>query len=155
MSKIKSRAVNESEWVTHEVDDQPMTIICHQGDVRIAPVDQIEINPEITVYHGKRVVIIDTVAKAWAEHILGYELENVAPDDRASSEAHIIGLCDLPIKLMQKCKKALPFFIKEPETYLHPSQQVKIADWMIAMTSNISEDGIFVKLPPEKENTNG
>lgn len=149
MSQIKSRVVGDSEWVTNEVGDSPMTLICHQGDVRIKPVDQIPITPEMTVYHGQRVVMIDPVARAWAEHILGYELENVAPDDRDVSEAHIIGLCDLPIKLMQKYKKALPFFIKEPETHLHPSQQSRITDWAIAMTKYVSDDGVFTTMPSE------
>ncbi len=151
MGKIKSRSVNESEWVTHEVDDKPVTFICHQGDVRVEPVDQVPITPEMTVYHGQRVVVIDPVAQAWAEHILGYRLENVAPDDRDISETHVIGLCDLPIKLMQKYKKLLPFFIKNPETYLHPAQTVKITDWVISMSNSISDNGIFAGMPPEGE----
>lgn len=152
MGEIKHRAVGEEDWTSTDVGDRPMTVICHQGDMRIKPTDQIPINPEITVYHGQRVVKIDPVGRAWAEYILGYELENLAPSDRDLSEAHVIGLCDLPIKLMQKCRKPLSFFIKEPETYLHPSQQCRIADWASTFSVNISDDGVFDKLPSRSLN---
>lgn len=150
MSKIKHRAVGTSEWIEEEIEDKPLSLLCHKGDVRLKPVDQIPLNPEMTVYHGQRVVNIDPVAKAWAEHILGYELEDITPEDRDISEAHVIGLCDLPVKLMQLKKQALPFFIEKPETYLHPSQQSNIADWAITISQNTTPDGVFETMPNER-----
>ena len=103
----------------------------------------------MTGYLGNRVVKIDPVAKGWIQYILGYELEDyIQPSDRPNSQAHVIGLVDLPIKLMQKKGGCLPFFIKEPETSLHPSQQARLADWSVAMTQNTDEDGRFHKLAP-------
>ena len=151
MAGIRSRAVGTSEWIEHKIDDDvPMTFICHQGDVRVEPIDQIPITPEMTVYHGQRVIEIDPVAQAWAEYILGYKLENMFPIERHISEAHVIGLCDLPLKLMQQHKRLLPFFIQEPETYLHPSQQARIARWLVVMINSLKDDGSF-DVYPENE----
>lgn len=155
MAGIRSRVIGQSEWVETDIGDKPLSVICHQGDVVVEPTDQIPIDSEMTVYHGKRVVKIDPVAKAWAEHILGYQLENISPDARDNTQAHVIGLCDLPLKLMQKYKRAIPFFIKLPETFLHPSQQVKIADWMSAMSQNVTANGTFTKMPPCQETGEG
>jgi len=149
MGGIKSRAVGETEWTESDIGEQPLTIICHQGDVRVEPTDQLPLDSEVTVYHGRRVVNIDPVAKAWAEHILGYQLENVPPEDRVLSEAHIIGLCDLPIKLMQTHKRILPFFVNEPETYLHPSQQSRVMDMFVSISNNLQDDGSFTVYPKE------
>lgn len=148
MGGIRSRARGESAWTETDIGDRPLNIICHQGGVLVEPTDQIPIDSEMTVYHGKRVAKIDPVGKAWAEHILGYELENILPSERDSAQAHVIGLCDLPLKLMQKYKRALPFFVKLPETFLHPSQQSKLADWMSAMSQHVSPEGVFTQMPP-------
>ncbi|NIQ04953.1 MAG: hypothetical protein GWO20_04220, partial [Candidatus Korarchaeota archaeon] len=93
------------------------------------------------------VVKIDPVAKAWAEHILGFSVDGMEPGNRPDQVCHVIGLTDLPVKLMQKAGHPLPFFIKEPEKGLHPSQQVKIADWSAAMVNNTQEDGSFNVMP--------
>ena len=149
MAGIRARGIGGA-WDEHDVGDRPLTLICHQGDMQVEATDQITLDIDVTRYHGNRVVKIDPVAKAWAEHILGYELEDyIQPSDRSNSQAHVIGLCDLPVKLMQKAGHPLPFFIKEPESFLHPSQQVCISNWMVAMTNHVQEDGSFNVLPAE------
>ena len=107
----------------------------------------------MTRYHGNRVVKIDPIAKGWIEYILGYELEDyIQPSDRSISQAHVIGLVDLPIKLMQQQGRYLPFFYKEPETSLHPSQQARIANFLINFQKYLGEDGSFVcPAPPVGE----
>jgi hypothetical protein len=149
MAGIRFRGIGQS-WQTEEVETKPITFICHKGDIQVEVPDSIELNIDMTRYHGNRVVKIDPVAQAWAEHILGYELEPyIQPSDRTASQAHVIGLCDLPVKLMQQQGRALPFFIKEPETFLHPSQQVNVTDWIVAMTNHTTPEGTFNVLPPE------
>ena len=140
-------------WTESEVETKPLTFICHKGDVQVDIPNTIALNMDVTRYHGHRVVTIDAVAQAWAEYILGYQLErDVLPQDRTNAEAHVIGLCDLPIKLMQKAGHPLPFFFREPETFLHPSQQTCIADWMATMTNCIDDNGGFYTLPPNERN---
>lgn len=149
MAGIRSRGIGGS-WDNHEIEDKPLTLICHSGDHQIEVPDAIEINYDVTRYHGHRVVKIDPIAIGWIQYILGYELEDyIQPSDRSNSQAHVIGLVDLPIKLMQKKGGCLPFFIREPETSLHPSQQSRLADWSVAMTQNTATDGSFLTIAPE------
>jgi hypothetical protein len=152
MAGIRARGIGGS-WTEHEVEDRPLTLICHKGDMQVEVPDAITIDIDMTRYHGNRVVKIDPFAKAWAEYILGYQLEDyIQPSDRSDSQAHVIGMCDLPIKLMQQQGKALPFFIKEPETFLHPSQQTCVTDWLVSMINNTTDDGSFTELPPNMRN---
>lgn len=152
MAGIRSRGMGGGQWQDHpEVTfDRPLNIICHAGNVQIEMSDVVEIDCDMTRYHGNRVVKIDPVAKSWAEHILGYQLErDLQPQDRSDSMAHVIGLCDLPIKLMQKAGRGLPIYVKEPETFLHPSQQCRIADFFSCISQNTnSSTGIFKVMPP-------
>jgi len=151
MAGIRSRGLGGGgKWNDHpEVElDKPLNLICHKGDMQVEIDDAIEINYDVTRYHGNRVVSIDSVAVAWIEKILGYQLErDLQPQDRPASQAHVIGLVDLPIKLMQKAGHGLPFFFREPETSLHPSQQVEIASFMSVICQNVGEDGSFTELP--------
>ena len=149
MAGIRSRGMGGGQWTDHEIEDKPLTFICHKGDQQIEVPDAIEMNFDVTRYHGKRVVNIDPVAKAWAEFILGYQIErDLQPQDRPDSLAHVIGLCDLPIKLMQKAKSGLPIFFKEPEMSLHPSQQVNVTEFLVALTNSLDpETGSFTSLP--------
>lgn len=147
MGGIRYRGIGSS-WDVADFGDKPLTIICHKGDIQVEATDQITLDTDVTRYHGERVVKIDPIAQAWIEFILGYELESfIQPSDRTVAQAHIIGLCDLPIKLMQKAGRPLPFFIKEPESFLHPSQQSCLADWATAMSNNVDENGRFYTLP--------
>lgn len=151
MAGIRSRGMGGGQWTEHPETDlsKPLTLICHAGNVQVDISDAIEINYDMTRYHGHRVVKIDPVAQAWAEHILGYQLErDLLPKDRPDSMAHVIGLCDLPIKLMQKAGHGLPIFIREPETSLHPSQQSKIADFLSQIAQHTdTETGVFTNFP--------
>lgn len=152
MAGIRSRAAGRM-WQDHpEVDlDKPLNIICHKGDIQVEIDDAIELNFDVTRYHGNRVREIDPIAQAWIEFILGYELErDLQPQDRHSSLAHVIGLVDLPIKLMQKAKSGLPIFFREPETSLHPSQVVLVTEFIVALTNNTQDDGGFYVLPTER-----
>jgi hypothetical protein len=151
MAGIRARGAGQM-WSDHEVEDKPLTLICHKGDVQVEVPDAIEIDYDVTRYHGKRVVNIDAIALAWIEFIMGYELEpHLKPEDRHNSLAHVIGLCDLPIKLMQKAKSGLPLFIREPETSLHPSQVVRATEFLVSMTNNVQDDGSFHVLPTEDQ----
>lgn len=151
MPGIRSRGMGGGQWTEHpEVElDKPLNIICHSGNVQIEMDDVIEINYDATRYHGHRVVKIDPVALAWVEFILGYQIErDLLPKDRPDSMAHVIGLCDLPIKLMQKAGHGLPIFIREPETSLHPSQQTRIANFLSCVSQHTNpETGSFTELP--------
>jgi hypothetical protein len=149
MAGIRSRHLSGGQWENHEIDDKPLTFICHKGDHQIDVPDAIEMNFDVTRYHGNRVEKIDPIALSWIEFILGYELErDLQPSDRPDSQAHVIGLVDLPIKLMQKAGSGLPIFFKEPETSLHPSQQVNVTNFLVALTNDLNpETGEFTTLP--------
>jgi len=151
MVGIRSRGMGGGQWTDHEDLDlsKPLTIICHEGNLQVDVTDAIEINFDYTRYHGNRVVKIDPVANAWIEYILGYQIErDLQPQDRPDSMAHVIGLCDLPIKLMQKAGQGLPIFIREPEVSLHPSQQRRVSDFLSAISQHTDNaTGSFTELP--------
>lgn len=103
---------------TMTVEVKPVTLICHKGDMKLEFPERIPLDPEQTVYHGRRVKSLhkDTerlVKPFFAEKIdtLGYW--------------HVLGLIDLSLKLRDM---GVPFAWVLPETYLHPSQQVELAD---------------------------
>jgi len=150
MAGIRSRGMGGGKWTEHpDVKlDKPLNLICHKGDMQVEVDDAIELNYDVTRYHGNRVVNIDPVAKVWIEKILGYQLErDLLPKDRPNSMAHVIGLVDLPIKLMQKAGHGLPFFVREPETSLHPSQVVEISSFLSVFCQNVDDNGCFTDLP--------
>lgn len=144
---VSTRSKGEKEWKDTEIDTQPMTFICHKGDIEVKPKDDfLEMNPEVTVYHGERVNNIDPMAAEWIEHILGYPL--VDKEDRAMSDKHVIGLCDLSVKLT--AKGAGKLFVSLPETYLHPAQVANISDFFITLNKGKFIDGKFIIDPPKK-----
>ena len=144
MAGISSRAKGQVEFERTEIDLKPLTVVCHQGNVEVKPDDDyLQLTPEYTKYHGYRVDKIDPDAVSWIDHILGYPL--IAKELRGDSDAHIIGLCDLSIKFMKMGYGK--FFIKEPETHLHPSQQSKLADFLTHMTSSNGQEGFSYAKP--------
>ena len=155
--KFKYKGIRDSEWQEHQTSiEQPLQIICHQGDTQVDSDEHIPMNYEVTTYHGERVVNIDPVAKAWAEYILNFSLDGIAVEDRTKAMQHVIGMCDLPIKLMQKAKSGLPIFFKEPETSLHPSQQSNIACFLGQLATKTDNDtGIFTVMPDKLYDIDG
>ena len=148
MAGIRSRVAG-GQWEDHEIEDRPLTFICHNGQFEIDAPETIELNYDVTRYHGNRVENIDPVALAWIEFILGFQIErDLKPQDRPDPQAHCIGLVDLPIKLCQKAGHGLPFFFKQPETFLHPAQQARITNFLIVLQKELDpETGSFTALP--------
>ncbi len=153
MAGIRSRKLGGGKWTDHPETDlsKPLTLICHQGNVELEMDDVIEIDYDVTRYHGNRVVRLDPIAKVWIEYILGFQIErDMLPKDRPNLIAHVIGLVELPIKLMQKAGHGLPIFIREPETSLHPSQHIRVAHFLTTMSQDLDPDtGEFTTLPPD------
>lgn len=146
MGRLRHRGISSQQWEETEIEDKPLSIVCHKGDMVVESDEHITLTVKETQYHGERVVKIDPVAQKWIEYILGFEI----PDHRTPAVMHVIGFVDLPIKLMQKYKRGLPFFLKEPETFLHPSQQACIGDFLAAISQHVMDDGSFDVEPPER-----
>jgi len=127
MTNILHKTKGKKDWEESEIGDKPLILICHQGNVDIKPEeDFITLDPEVTMYHGSRVKNIDSLAIPYIETILGYPMVNI--EERGLSDSHIIGLVDLLFKL-----KGSKFFIKQPETYLHPKQQQNLGSFLISL----------------------
>lgn len=148
--RFKYKTVHEKEWSEQETD-KPLTFVCHKGDIQVDSDEHIPMNHEVTTYHGQRVVKINPVAKLWAEHILGFSVDGIDPEDRTDAIAHVIGLTDLPVKLMQTNSRKLPFFFKEPEMFLHPAQQSKVTDWIVSLMNHTDDNGIITFTPENLE----
>lgn len=127
MSQILHKKKGAKLWKTSTLEDQQFIIICHQGNVDVKPTeDFIILDPEITVYHGSRVKNINCLAIPHIEAILGYPIVNIK--ERGLSDSHIIGLVDLLFKL-----EGSKFFIRQPETYLHPKQQQALGIFLTSL----------------------
>lgn len=148
-TKVLSKAKGQKNWQEHELDSQPLTVICHQNDIDVKPdpKDMPEMNSEVTTYHGERVVKIDPDAIPWIEYLQGYPVVDI--EDRALSDKHIIGLVDLLIKFAKQGLTRI--FIKEPETHLHPKQQARIMNFISALMKAGAGPSFKIKDPPTDE----
>ena len=143
---LLTRSKGKKKWEGTEIETKPLTVICHQNDLDVKPDDMPEMDSEVTTYHGERVVKIDENAIPWIEYLQGYPVVDI--EDRAISDKHIIGLCDLLIKFAKQGLGRI--FIKEPETHLHPSQQARVMTFINAlMEAGLGED-FKIEGPPEE-----
>ena len=78
--KIQIRAVCEREPKKYDIAGQ-LVIVCHKGDMHVKAVTQMPLKPEYTTFHGQKVEVINEIALLWVNYILGYELEDIKPDN--------------------------------------------------------------------------
>lgn len=124
------------DGASHEIEVQPLTVICHTGELNVEVPGRFEISPDTTIATAKKLTV-----EQWAQWRAKPQFEKAwslvwgtvpLPEDLSKCNMgmlHTVGL----IILMVQClwmPNAKPF-IKLPETYLHPRQQTGLADLMI------------------------
>jgi len=119
---IRIKPKGSSEWKSEYIEGKPLNLICHKNDVDIDSPGAFTLDPDVTRYHGERVMNIDPSALEWIERILGYPLPDF--ELRGIVEHHVIGLVDLCFKMPKTGVTTI--MVKFPETYLHPAQQAEL-----------------------------
>lgn len=157
MTTGKATVITDTDRLDIEV--KPLTIICHQGHVDIREIVAadggppiVEIGPDHTidaVAHMKASTYafwlsIPWVPEEWVR-IVGSEGKHAVTmpatieEMRASSLAHrhVFGLLTRVAEVV--VSGARPF-IRLPESYLHPSQQVAIAQFLVRLSNRGGPD---------------
>lgn len=127
------------DGVKKEIDIKRLTLICHKGDVHIMPDGQVEIGPEQTLARASQVTDEEWVAlkkdKAFCsmlEMVLGVGVFPCVDQlkDCGTGTRHIVGMILMFAELLPD---QVPF-IRYPESFLHPSSQVRLADLFLLLT---------------------
>lgn len=116
----------------HEIETAPLTLLCHPGELHIEVPSRVEINPETTVARARQLTHAewkdvrqnDRFLHMW-KMVWG---ETEPPQDiqvRHQAFQHTAGLI---ISLAECIAGGKQPFVRTPETYLHPRQQVGLAD---------------------------
>jgi hypothetical protein len=119
--------------------NKPITLFFHDGTVMLNCTDEdaVEITPEETVRTTNSLgagewaeLQAHFTFRHWFKKIYGIgmpESNKVAP----LAAKHVAGLILLTLKAIRHGKKPL---LRFPETYLHPKQQVELADFIIELS---------------------
>jgi hypothetical protein len=123
------------------VDIKSLTMLFHKGDVDIKAPDRLEIGPEQTLH---RCLELDhnEIAKCARDPIFVhlYRLilgeKAVVPDTIADlsrgslGQRHVFGML---VMIQDATREGKKIFLRQPEAFLHPSQQVGLADLLIML----------------------
>lgn len=127
------------DGVPTEVGDKPITLLCHQGDVHLAPSNQVEIGPEQTLARAARVTD-DEWAALCADPSFVQLFHIVFPDidpqpmrklhREGTGVRHIVGM----LLMMAELTPDQQPFLRYPESFLHPSAQSRLAELFVFFT---------------------
>lgn len=131
------------DGVATEVGDKPVTLLCHKGDVYIAPTDQVEIGPEQTLARVESVTqeewddLRNDPSFAQLFNIVFPEMSPLPERIRQQGTGvrHIIGMLLLLCEAITSTPPRRPF-LRYPESFLHPSAQSKLADLIIFLSGS-------------------
>lgn len=144
----------------HEIEVRPITLVCQQGDMRIK-YKRMEISDQETFYHVDRVKLLHPKTLEFYHIVFPEFLKDVIqtaePDNvpstktvtwfnyqrptahhhkfyewiqsEGSGSRHVFGLIDLTLKLTDA---GVPIVWIHPESHLHPSAQLNLADLLLA-----------------------
>jgi hypothetical protein len=160
MAKDGKVHVNMEGGEQHTIEVRPFTILCHPGSVNVASVTPVaaddppiaEIGPEDTLHAVATMsaatyawwCTIPWVREEWAR-IVGSEGKDdvMLPIDiegmRSSSLAarHVFGLLT---RVAEVAVSGARPFIRFPESFLHPSQQVAVAQFLLRLACPANEE---------------
>lgn len=120
-----------------EIKSQPLTVLCHPGEMEIEAPDHVLVDPETTVKAANELEPDQWALIREHERFLGwwktlwYEVpppENLAKANLAIR--HSVGMCLL---LLEAGVGQKPIFLKLPETYMHPKQQAAMISFIHAI----------------------
>lgn len=127
-----------NDW-PHTIEVRPITLICHDGSMNIKYPNRMTISCEDTSYHMDRVQKLhEDFEFYWKcmsdDYTKGHRANafcEADPDvirNQGSGFKHLGGLLDLSLKFIQM---GVPFGWIHPESHLHPSLQVELAELLI------------------------
>lgn len=138
-----------------KLEEHQLGIICHNGTLAITPDEDegfIVIDPETTLdaartmHESYGMLLEDPAFTAWVERITKTPLPPTFEALQRSTLAvlHTVGLVALLLSCKTLGERA---YVKFPETYLHPSQQVELADFFLWLQKVDAFDREFLEGP--------
>jgi len=130
--------VNDEEI---EVEVKPLTIICHQGDMDVKIPNRVEIGSPATLMKAEMLTqeeldVVTRVGEKFFDMVFSsvkvsmpYTIDELR--NSMTGVKHVVGMLAMIFNALLTGKQ---MFIKEPETHLHPKQQIGIAQMLMAMT---------------------
>jgi hypothetical protein len=122
-----------------EIETKRITLVCHSGNVHLMPDGQVEIGPEQTIARANRVsrgewivMQADPLFRELLESVIGAGAFPMV-DDLAQcgmGVRHMTGM----ILMFAELEEGQTPYVRYPESFLHPSSAVRLADFFIRMT---------------------
>jgi hypothetical protein len=124
-----------------EVEDKRLTLVMHDGTANIRPVDDavVTIDPEFTAWIAQRMIdhgewdgLRDQpkFRRLW-KLVWGNTVPPQRLEDGNEAMRHTAGLI---VGIVGAIKANKRIFLKMPETFLHPRQQLGLADLVLELT---------------------
>jgi hypothetical protein len=114
-----------------EVEVKPLTLVCHSGEVDVQIPSRVEINPEGTVARAKALTAEEWVGLRAAPKFLTLwkcVWGDTQPPEKLIGNLAFLHTVGLIVLIVETAHSGRQPFIRLPETYLHPKQQVGLAD---------------------------
>ena len=128
------------DGVETEIGDKPLTLVCHKGDVHLAPLAQCEIGPEQTMARAARIEPEEWAAMR-ADPAFQKLFGIIFPDmdlakmptslqREGAGVRHITGM----IVMLGEMAPGQSPYLRFPESFLHPSAQSRLGDLFILLS---------------------
>ena len=122
---------------------KPITMLCHRGDMKFDVPEVIEISSPETLFRTKRLKqseldfmhvcgikeLFDLVFAAVPTIQLPKDIKELQRE--GSGVQHVVGMLVMIYEAMLDGRQ---FFLRNPETHLHPTAQLGLADMLIKLT---------------------
>lgn len=134
----------------HTLETKPLTVICHRDEMKITPLDEdvVLIDPTETVKVADALSDSDwTQLRILPQFVELWKLVFTKDDLPANLKneglgyRHVVGLILLLCETVVANKRP---YVRFPESYLHPSAQLGLADLFIRLSTG-GKDGIPAK----------
>lgn len=139
----------------HEIEIKKLNLVFHQDGINVAYPDRAVIDPQVTISEIN--ALPEAVYKQVINHPLFLELFHIVfPKDRKinpvinreNGDLSILHVSGLICLLIETTRLGVPVAIKYPETYLHPSTQVNLADLFIKFIDIYNKHAVAVSVVP-------
>ena len=133
--------VNEEPRAIHV---KPITFLCHKGDMNLHVPDTVEISSPDTLFRAQRltqqeldllhVCGVKELFNMIFEAVLHVQLPKTIKElaRQGSGVLHVVGMLTMIYETVLDGKQ---FFLRNPETHLHPSAQAGLGDVLVTLAT--------------------
>lgn len=123
---------------------KPITFLCHRGDMNFHVPDRVEISSPDTLYRAKRLSQqeLDLLHVCGVKELFNMVFEAVPHiqlpktikelSQQGTGVLHVVGMLTMIYETVLDGKQ---FFLRNPETHLHPSAQAGLGDVLVTLAT--------------------